>query len=38
VGGRPQKIAKSPESYRFMVGEVEKALLKEQHGQPLAAP
>lgn len=37
AGFDPQKIAKSPESYRFMVGEVEKALLKEQHSKSIAA-
>jgi len=37
AGFDPQKIAKSPESYRFMVGEVEKALLKERHSQTAAA-
>ncbi|WP_292338244.1 hypothetical protein [Mesorhizobium sp.] len=37
AGFDPQKIAKSPESYRFMVGEVEKALLKEQISGPAAA-
>lgn len=37
AGFDPQKIAKSPESYRFMVGEVEKALLKDQMSRPEAA-
>jgi hypothetical protein len=37
AGFDPQKIAKSPESYRFMVGEVEKALLKESVAKAAAA-
>ena len=36
AGLDPQKIAKSENSYLFMVGEVEKALIKEQnHGQEI---
>ena len=36
AGFDPQKIAKSENSYLFMVGEVEKALIKEQnHGQEI---